>query len=257
MASPPEGIDPGRHGRAASRRRPVRRLSTILIGAMNPARLLDRCDAVLFDLDGTLVDTLGDFADAIARMLAERGKPPLADAAVAPLVGRGGAWLVEQALKLAEGTAPADDALEAAVGRFRHHYAALNGRRVRVYAGVTEGLSACAARGLRLGCVTNKPTAAAADLLAQLGLAHRFALIQGGDRHGLKPDPAPLLQAAHELGVDPARVVMVGDSVNDAQAARAAGMGLVIVTYGYNHGQPARSIEADAHLDSLAELGRR
>lgn len=222
---------------------------------MHPGTLLDRCDAVLFDLDGTLVDTLGDFAAAIGRVLQERGRAPLPEAVVEPLVGRGGAWLVARVLEAVEGSAPEGAALEAAVARFRAHYAAVNGSHARVYDGVREGLAACAARGLVLGCVTNKPTTAAVDLLRRLGLAAAFALIQGGDRHGLKPDPAPLLGAARELGVEPVRVLMVGDSVNDARAARAAGMPVALVTYGYNHGRPAREVDADAHLDTLAGLG--
>ncbi len=217
-------------------------------------RFLDRFDAVLFDLDGTLVDTLGDFADAMALMLAERGHARLPDAAIAPLVGRGGGWLVEQVLTRVDGRAPTAPEREQALARFRLHYAAVNGSRVRIFPGVREGIAACTARGQKLGCVTNKPTDAAEVLLARLGLAGAFGVINGGDRHGLKPDPAPVLGTARDLGVAPARALFIGDSVNDAQAARGAGCALVIVTYGYNHGAPVREIPADAHLDTLADL---
>lgn len=222
--------------------------------AARPPLLLDRHDAVLFDLDGTLVDTIGDFADAIALVLAERGHPRLPDDAVLPLVGKGGGWLVEQVLARVEGGPPTAADAAQALERFRRHYAAVNGTRARLFPGVREGVAVCAARGLRLGCVTNKPTDAARALLARLGLADAFAVINGGDRHGLKPDPAPILGSARDLGVAPARTLVVGDSVNDAAAARGAGCALVIVTYGYNHGEPATGIPADAHLDSLADL---
>jgi phosphoglycolate phosphatase len=124
-----------------------------------------------------------------------------------------------------------------------------------VYPGVREGLLALRARGLRLACLTNKPTAFARPLLQAKGLDGYFSEVFGGDAFDRKkPDPLPLLKTCEALGSEPARTLMIGDSSNDAQAARAAGCPVVLVTYGYNHGEPVRSVDADGYLDSLDEL---
>jgi phosphoglycolate phosphatase len=124
-----------------------------------------------------------------------------------------------------------------------------------VYAGVREGLLALRARGLRLACLTNKPTAFARPLLQAKGLDGYFSEVFGGDAFDRKkPDPLPLLKTCEALGSEPARTLMIGDSSNDAQAARSAGCPVVLVTYGYNHGEPVRSVDADGYLDSLDEL---
>jgi phosphoglycolate phosphatase len=124
-----------------------------------------------------------------------------------------------------------------------------------VYAGVREGLLALRERGLRLACLTNKPTAFARPLLQAKGLDGYFSEVFGGDAFDRKkPDPLPLLKTCEALGSEPARTLMIGDSSNDAQAARAAGCPVVLVTYGYNHGEPVRSVDADGYLDSLDEL---
>ncbi|OQC04401.1 MAG: Phosphoglycolate phosphatase [Alphaproteobacteria bacterium ADurb.Bin100] len=124
-----------------------------------------------------------------------------------------------------------------------------------MYAGVREGLLALRERGLRLACLTNKPTAFARPLLQAKGLDGYFSEVFGGDAFDRKkPDPLPLLKTCEALGSEPARTLMIGDSSNDAQAARAAGCPVVLVTYGYNHGEPVRSVDADGYLDSLDEL---
>ena len=120
---------------------------------------------------------------------------------------------------------------------------------------MVEGLTALRERGLRLACLTNKPTAFARPLLATKGLDAFFEVMFGGDAfERKKPDPLPLLKACEALGAPPARTLMVGDSSNDAKAARAAGCPVVLVSYGYNHGEPVRGVDADAFVDSLAEL---
>ena len=106
-----------------------------------------------------------------------------------------------------------------------------------------------------MACVTNKPGRFARDLLRAKDLEGYFDQVVGGDAYPQrKPHPMPLLMSAQALGVAPAQTLMVGDSSNDAQAARAAGCPVVLVTYGYNHGEPVRSVDADAWLDSLAQL---
>ena len=138
------------------------------------------------------------------------------------------------------------------MARYQQQYRLINGRRARVFPGVTEGLALLTAHGLRLACLTNKPTAFARDLLRVKGLAPYFSHVFGGDAFARrKPDPLPLLEACAALGSEPRRTLMVGDSCNDAQAARAAGCPVVLVTYGYNHGEPVQRVDADAFVDRL------
>jgi phosphoglycolate phosphatase len=212
--------------------------------------------AVMLDLDGTLADTLGDFVAALDRVLDELGLAHIAPAQVAGMIGKGGEFLVRSALAHArQGVQPSDGEVAAALSRFWHHYGKVNGRHARVYPGVPEGLQLLRRRGLVLGCVTNKPTAEARTLLRACGLEDFFREVTGGDRFGaLKPDPIPLTGTCAALGVAPAQTLMVGDSVNDVRSARAAGCPVVLVTYGYNHGHPVRSADADGYVDSIADL---
>lgn len=131
----------------------------------------------------------------------------------------------------------------------------INGQFAVVYPGVLQGLQQLRAAGKRLACLTNKPTAFAQVLLRAKGLEGFFDVVYGGDAfERRKPDPLPLLKACEALGSQPQRTLMIGDSSNDAQAARAAGCPVWLVRYGYNHGQPIDAVPAEAYLDSLAEL---
>jgi phosphoglycolate phosphatase len=126
-----------------------------------------------------------------------------------------------------------------------------------VYPGVVEGLTALKARGLTLACLTNKPTAFALPLLRQKGLDGFFSVVFGGDAfERKKPDPLPLIKTCAALATAPAQTLMVGDSSNDARAARAAGCPVVLVSYGYNHGEPVAAVDADGVVDRLDELDR-
>lgn len=139
--------------------------------------------------------------------------------------------------------------------RYQHHYQLINGQFAVVYPGVLQGLQQLRAAGKRLACLTNKPTAFAQVLLRAKGLEGFFDVVYGGDAfERRKPDPLPLLKACEALGSQPQRTLMIGDSSNDAQAARAAGCPVWLVRYGYNHGQPIDAVPAEAYLDSLAEL---
>lgn len=221
-----------------------------------------RFDAAIVDLDGTMVDTLGDFAEALNRMLRDLALPPVAPAAIELMVGKGSEHLIHSALMHvmapSEGTgaeAKARALFDRAWERYQHHYLAINGQHSAVYAGVAEGLKALRARGLRLACLTNKPGSFATPLLAAKGLDGFFEFVFGGDAfERKKPDPLPLLKTCEALGTSPARTLMIGDSSNDARAARAAGCPVVLVSYGYNHGEPVRGVDADGFVDSLAEL---
>ena len=209
-------------------------------------------EAAIVDLDGTLVDTVGDFEAALLLALADLGQPPVARDFILRAIGKGSAHLITQVL--AQVGAPAS-LLDAACARYQHHYGAINGLHSAVYAGVLPGLQALQAAGLRLACLTNKPTAAAKTLLALKGLAGFFDPVFGGDAFARKkPDPLPLLQTCKALGSAPARTLMVGDSSNDAAAARAAGCPVVLVSYGYNHGEPVSAVDADAVIDRLDAL---
>ncbi|GAB2607619.1 phosphoglycolate phosphatase [Ramlibacter solisilvae] len=209
-------------------------------------------DAAIVDLDGTLVDTLGDFSAALNAVLRELGLPCIAAEDVAPRVGRGSEHLIQTVLDHV-GAPPG--LYEPAWAAYQRHYLAINGRHSAVFEGAADGLGALREAGLRLACLTNKPGAFARPLLQAKGLLKHFDFVFGGDAfERKKPDPLPLLRACEALGSRPGRTLMVGDSRNDAQAARAAGCPVVLVTYGYNHGEPVHEEDADAFLDSLAQL---
>ncbi|MCM5682849.1 phosphoglycolate phosphatase [Schlegelella sp. S2-27] len=210
---------------------------------------------VIVDLDGTMVDTAGDFVVALNRMLGDLALPPIDHAFVARTVGKGSEHLIRQTLARTQDAEGVHRLYEDAWAHYQHHYLAINGEHAAVFPGVIEGLRRLAALGLPLACLTNKPTAFALPLLERKGLAAYFRRAFGGDAfERKKPDPLPLLKTCEALGTEPARTLMIGDSINDAMAARAAGCPVVLVTYGYNHGEPVRSAPADGFVDRLDEL---
>jgi len=225
-----------------------------MIRCVTPPRIdLSRFDAAIVDLDGTMVDTLGDFVVALNLMLGDLSLAEVDAAAVETMVGKGSEHLIQSVLRH---VGAADALYERAWARYQHHYLAINGQHSAVYEGVAKGLAALRERGLRLACLTNKPTAFALPLLAAKGLDGYFEQVFGGDAfERKKPDPLPLRKTCEALGTLPARTLMVGDSSNDAKAARAAGCPVVLVSYGYNHGEPVRGVDADGFVDSLLELG--
>lgn len=228
---------------------------------------LQRFRAAIVDLDGTMVDTLGDFEAALNRTLADLALPPVTRALIEQTVGKGSEHLIRSVLAHqlalpevvqladAQGGRSVDALYGPAWQRYQHHYQQINGAHSDVYPGVAEGLQALRDAGLALACLTNKPLAFARDLLAAKGLAGHFSLVFGGDSfERKKPDPLPLLKTCEALGTAPQETLMVGDSSNDAQAGHAAGCGVVLVTYGYNHGQPIRHAPALAWVDALTDI---
>ena len=219
-------------------------------------------DAAIIDLDGTMVDTMGDFVVAINLMLRDLGHAPVERAVVALRVGKGSENLVNSVLNhvLAQSiraqAAPENIAnFERALDLYQQHYRAINGQHAQVYPGVGYGLRALQKAGVKLACLTNKPVGFACELLRLKGLDGFFSQVFGGDSFATKkPDALPVLKTCEALGSLPAHTLMVGDSSNDAQAARAAGCPVVLVTYGYNHGEPIRSVDADGYLDSLSDI---
>ena len=220
--------------------------------------------AAIIDLDGTMVDTLGDFVVVLHHTLADMGCHPVEIARVdrtfvEMTVGKGTEDLLRRSLAHAWGL-PDDDAevienVQIAWQHYQGHYTRLNGQHSDVFPGVLQGLQKLAAQGLPLACLTNKPTAFAEQLLQNKGLRGYFKQVFGGDAfERKKPDPLPLLKTCEALGTTPAQTLMVGDSSNDAQAANAAGCPIVLVTYGYNHGHPITEVPALAHIERLDQL---
>ncbi len=211
-------------------------------------------DAVIVDLDGTMVDTQGDFVAALGLTLDELGLPRVDRAFVARTVGKGSEHLLRRTLQEVGGDPMLYDAAWSA---YQRHYLAINGSASEVYAGVAEGLQLLREAGLRLACLTNKPLAFARPLLAAKGLDSHFELVFGGDSFARKkPDPLPLIETCRALGTLPARTLMLGDSRNDAEAAHAAGCPVVLVSYGYNHGEPVTAVPALAYLERIDQLRR-
>jgi phosphoglycolate phosphatase len=222
-----------------------------------PAALHEEVRAVLFDLDGTLLDTAADIATALNRALAEQLTAPLPLERVREMIGRGAPLLIQRAIaRLSPRPWPVDPVL--LLQRFYYHHDQMHEAQefaARAYPGVEAGLAQLHARGLRLGIVTNKARHAAATLLVNLGLSPWMDVVVGGDTaEHRKPHPQPLLHACKELQVTPAQTLMVGDSATDVLAARAAGMRIVCVPYGYNEGNDPRALPCDAFVESVAEL---
>ena len=213
--------------------------------------------AVLFDLDGTLFDTAGDITLALNRATAEFGWAPIAEEVVRRLVGRGSPMLLRRAAQTLG--RDADEATYAVMlERFFHHYAALEASgecAAMPYDGAVAGLDRLHAAGLKIAVVTNKHHRFAAALVRLRGLSACIDLIVGGDTcERRKPDPEPLWYACTALNAPAAAALMVGDSTNDVQAARAAGIPVICVPYGYNEGRDPRVLPCDALIESLAEL---
>jgi phosphoglycolate phosphatase len=208
--------------------------------------------AVTIDLDGTLLDTIPDLAAAANMMLAELGRPALDIEVIRTYVGKGIARLVERTLD-ADG-APDPALMARALPLFERCYAQVNGRHTTLYPGVKEGLDALRAHGFPLACVTNKSARFTLPLLDNVGLAPYFTTVVSGDTLARKkPNPDPLLHAARVLEIAPRDMLMIGDSLNDTHAARAAGCPVFCVTYGYNEGHDVRDLDTDALVDSLVD----
>jgi phosphoglycolate phosphatase len=221
--------------------------------------------AAIIDLDGTMVDTMGDFVVAINLMLHDLGYDKVDRSVVEVRVGKGSENLVKSVLnhvvdqQIQAQAAPENVAnFELALETYQQHYRIINGLHSQVYPGVGYGLQALQQAGLKLACLTNKPVGFARELLRLKGLDGFFTHVFGGDSFAAKkPDALPVLETCKALGALPAQTLMVGDSSNDAQAARAAGCPVLLVTYGYNHGEPIRNVAADGYLDSLAGIDQQ
>ncbi|MGE5027622.1 MAG: phosphoglycolate phosphatase [Betaproteobacteria bacterium] len=211
--------------------------------------------AVVIDLDGTLLDTAPDIAEAAQRMLRDLGMAPVDLDKIRSYIGNGIANLVKRALT-GEMHGKPDEALFArALPLFERHYEEVLHRETRPYPGIMEGLKALRAARFPLVCVTNKAERFTLPLLAAMGMKDCFELILSGDSlPRKKPDPLPLRYAAIYYEAEPRDLLLVGDSLNDSQAARAAGCPVFLLPYGYNGGKDVREQDCDAVIESLPEV---
>jgi len=213
--------------------------------------------AAIIDLDGTMLHTVPDFELALNGMRADFKLAPIDQQTIEPMVGKGSEKLIRDVLALDYSSSRIDEVFEQAMAAYQRHYLAINGEKSTLFPQVIEGLQALKDSGLRLACVTNKPIAFTTPLLAKFGLGPFFEIVYGGDSlPKKKPDPLPLLQVCRDFELDPAQVVAIGDSSNDAEAARAAGCFVLTVPYGYNHGKPVQTINSDGIVDSLLDAAK-
>lgn len=217
--------------------------------------MLRRPEMVLIDVDGTLVDSVPDLAFCVDEMMKQIGMPVYGEEVVREWVGNGVERLVRRAL-IGQLDGEPDEALfEKAYPIFLELYAENTCVRSHLYAGVCEGLDYLKRAGYKLGCVTNKAEQFTLPLLKKLGIFEDFAIVVSGDSLAeKKPHPMPLLHAAAFFGVRPTDAMMLGDSVSDVKAARAAGFQIVCMTYGYNHGDNIADAHPDGLLDSMVGL---
>lgn len=217
--------------------------------------MLNKPKLILIDVDGTLVDSVPDLAYCVNEMLKQLGMPERSEADIRNWVGNGVERLTRRALIGQLDGEPDEELFRKAYPLFLDLYAENTSKRSKLYPGISEGLGRLRDAGYVLGSVTNKASQFTIPLLKDLGIHDDFAVIVAGDTlEKKKPDPAPLLYAAERMGVQPAECLMVGDSVNDVTAARAAGFQIVCMPYGYNHGDDIRDANPDAVIDSLAQL---
>lgn len=210
--------------------------------------------AIVIDLDGTLLHTAPELAESANRMLRDMGRPAVSQELLMSYIGNGIHWLVKRALTGDMHAEPDAALFDKALPIFEQHYTALL-LESKPFPNVVAGLDALKAAGYRLGCITNKVERYTAPLLKGIGLAHYFDIVLAGDTlPEKKPHPLPLLHAAKFFGITVEQLLLVGDSLSDAQAARAAGCPIICVPYGYNHGEPVETLNVDAVIPDLAAV---
>ncbi|MFN3750712.1 MAG: phosphoglycolate phosphatase [Thiobacillus sp.] len=213
--------------------------------------------AAVIDLDGTLLNTAPDLAHAARLMMADLGLPCPSLETISTYIGNGVSRLVKRVLTGDMDAEPDAALFEKAIASYEKHYGENVSRYSRPYPGVVEGLDAFKAMGVHLACITNKAERFTVPLLKDTGLIGYFELILSGDSlPKRKPDPLPLLHACEVFKVAPAELLLIGDSLNDTQAARAAGCPVFCVPYGYNRGRPVTELDLDAVVPTLAEAAK-
>jgi phosphoglycolate phosphatase len=209
--------------------------------------------ALIFDLDGTLVDTAPDLLATLNALLAREGRPPLTPSDMRHLVGFGARVMLAEAFKMTGGPAEPvrfDALFDAYIADYKAHIADTS----RPFPGVEDTLTALAAQGARMGVLTNKPQLLTDALLGQLGLDRHFAAAYGqGRRPYMKPDPRIFADVLREVGGAGLGALMIGDSITDVETGRAAGVPVILVSFGYSP-RPARTLGADAVVDDFREI---
>ena len=213
--------------------------------------------AVVIDLDGTLLDTAPDLAHAAELMMAELGLPAVPLDTIKTYIGNGVSRLAKRVLSGSMDAEPDAELFARAYPLYLKHYGAHVSLHSRPFPGVVAGLDAFKAMGVHVACITNKAEAFTVPLLRDTGLLDYFELVLSGDTlPKRKPDPLPLLHACQHFGIEPHELLLIGDSLNDTQAARAAGSPVFCVPYGYNRGRPVAELDLDAVVPSLLDAAK-
>jgi len=217
--------------------------------------MINKPQMVLIDVDGTLVDSVPDLAYCVDEMLKALNMPVRGEERVRHWVGNGVERLVRRGLINQLDGEPEDALFEKAMPIFNALYAENTSKRSCLYPGVKEAMEFLKETDVKIGCVTNKAAQFTLPIIKDLGLADYFEIVVCGDTlDKKKPDPMPLLYAAEKLGVLPESSLMLGDSMSDVKAARAAGFNIICMSYGYNHGEDIRDSKPDAVVDSMDEI---
>ncbi len=210
---------------------------------------------LIFDFDGTLIDSVPDLAEATNMMLKQLGKPTYPESEVRNWVGNGSRKLVERALTASSQVPPTQQQISDAQEVFFEAYEQTSGTKTVAYAGVDKGLKQLQQAGYILALVTNKPIRFVPKLLQHFGWQDLFTEVLGGDSLAeKKPDPAPLHYVCGQLRVNPNKAVMIGDSKNDILAGQNAGIDTLGLSYGYNYGQDIRDFKPTQAFDDFASL---
>jgi len=216
---------------------------------------LKKPEMVLIDLDGTLVDSVPDLAWCVDETMKALDMPVRGEAKVRNWVGNGVPRLIQRALIGQLDGEPSDADYAKAAPIFMDLYADNASKRSQLYPSVIEGLQWLKDQGIRIGCVTNKDEQFTLTILKDLGLFDFFEIVISGDTLPFKkPHPAPLLHGAEFFNVKPENAMMIGDSISDVKASRAADFSIICMSYGYNHGVDIRTASPDVVIDSFAEL---
>ncbi len=210
---------------------------------------------VMIDVDGTLVDSVPDLAYCVDQMMIKLDRPEIGVERVRHWVGNGVPRLVERALIGQLDGSPTKEEFDKAYPIFLDLYSENSSVRSHLYEGVKEGLDYLQSKNYLMGCVTNKAEQFTLPLLKSLGIFDYFKIIISGDTlDKKKPDPLPLIHGSSFCNVNPKECLMLGDSVSDVKAARAAGFDIVCMSYGYNHGNNIADENPDLVIDSMKQL---